>query len=128
MSGVISDESFRAVVALMFLGIEFSTSWADDTVFTVPKWEFWWAVAGLTSRIPDHWVSLLIGWAFTLSVGWVDLSWGWTWNFTVTSVELSVVEMALWARLTFSTDSVPEERSSTLNAIVTNFIISCGAA
>ena len=124
----ISDESFWAVIALFFLWIKFGSNWADNAVFTVPEWEFCWAAAGFVGWVPGHGVTLLIGWAFALFCGWVDLSWGWTWDFTVTSVELNIVEMTLWARLTFSTDSIPEERSGTLNTIVTNFIISSWAA
>ena len=128
MSIWISDESFRAVVALLFLGIEISSNWANNTVFTVPKWEFWWADAGIISLIPSHGISLLIWWALALFVGGVDLSWGWARNFAVTSVELRVIEVALWARLAFSALGVPEERSFTLNAKVADFIISSGAA
>lgn len=113
---------------MFFLGIELGSSWANNTVFTVPKWEFKWADASVISLIPSHGMSLLIWWAFALLVGGVDLSWGWARNFAVTSVELSVIEVALWARLAFSAFSVPEERSFTLNAIVADFIISSGAA
>jgi hypothetical protein len=116
------------VITLFFLGIELSSSWANNTVFTVPKWEFWWADASIISLIPSHDMSLLIWRALALPVGGVDLSWGRARNFAVTSVELSVIEVALWARLAFSAFGVPEERSLTLNAIVADFIISSGAA
>jgi hypothetical protein len=97
MAVEVSNESIRAVITLVFLGVEFSSSWADNTVFTVPEWEFRWALASLVSSAPNSSVSLLIGRAFALSGSWVDLSWGFTWNVAVTSVEGWVIEMTLWA-------------------------------
>jgi len=39
VTAVISDESFWAMIALMLFWIVLSSSWADNTIFTVPEWK-----------------------------------------------------------------------------------------
>ena len=128
MAVVVSNETFWAVVALVFFGIVFGSSWALDAVFTVPEWEFRWALASFVFGAPNSSVSFLIRRAFALSGGWVDLSWGGAWDFAIASVELGVVEVSLRAGLAFSANGIPEKRGSTLNTVVSDFIISSRAA
>lgn len=128
MAVVVSGESFRAVIALVFLRIVLSSSWALDAVFSVPEWEFRWALARFVFGVPDSSVSFFVGRAFTLSGSGVDLPWGGAWDFAIASVELGVVEVSLRARLAFSANGIPEKRGSTLNTVVSDFIISSRAA
>jgi len=81
----ISDESFGAVIALVLLGVEFSSSGACDTVLSVPERKVSWAVTGVFGFVKDSSVSLLISWAFT-DVVCVELSGEFTWDLAVTSL------------------------------------------
>ena len=93
----VSDESVWAVIALLFLGIEFGSSGAGDTIFTVPEGEVGWAVASVGSFVPDSSGSLLIGWALADVVG-VEGSWGSTWDSAVALLGGVVVYVIGWAR------------------------------
>jgi len=128
MTWVISNKSFWAMIALFFFWIELSSYWTNNAIFTVPKWKLWWTVTCWIRSTPYSSISFLIGWTFALSCGWINLSWGWTGNFAIASIWSCIIEVTLWARLTFSAYGIPEERCSTFNTIITNFIISSWAA
>ncbi len=108
MTGTISDKSIWAVIALMFLWIELSTSWTFYTISSIPEWKIWWTLAWFIGSNPNSNGSLLVCWAFTLSCCWINLSWGWAWHLTIASIKSSVIEMTLWAWLAFTADWIPE--------------------
>jgi hypothetical protein len=130
MAAEVSNESVWAVVTLVFIWIEFGSSWADDAIFTVPEWEFRWALASLVSSTPNSSGSLLIGRAFALSGGWVEGCLGASHGMVHSHLfEGWVVDMILLGMIEhLPAHGIPEQWGGTLNAVVSDFIISLGAA
>jgi hypothetical protein len=123
---VVSDESFRTVVALFFLGVVFSVGWASHTIFSVPEGKFRWADTFVGLLFVDH-LSFLDDLAFTLVGGWVEGSWGITFH-EVASLGGVVVNVVLRAGLASLVNSVINVWSGASDAVVEDFIESSWAA
>lgn len=126
MGVVVSDESFRAVVALFFLGIVFGCRWAGDTVFSVPEREFRWTDTFVGVLFVDH-LSSVDDLAFTFVVGWVEGSWGITFH-EFASLSNVVVNVVLWAGLASLINGVINVWSGASDAVVEDFVESPWAA
>jgi hypothetical protein len=123
---VVSDESFRAVVTLFFFGIIFSSSWAGDTIFSVPEWKVRRADTLFCFLLVDH-LSPVDHLAFTFVVGGVNDSWSVTFG-KVASLSGVVVKGVLWTRLASLVDSVVNVWSGAPHAVVENFVKSSWTA
>ncbi len=120
MAWVISFESFRAVIALVFLWIEFSSSWTSNAIFAVPERKVWWTVAGLIWLIPNSSSSLLIGWAFANVIS-AKLPWKFTWNSAVACFGGVVVYVIGWAWSASLLNCVKDVWSVALSTVVIDF-------
>ncbi len=120
----ISDETFWAVVALLFIWIVFSSWWTCDAVFSVPKWQVAWANALVRIFLVNHF-NFVDSFAFTLVCDWVYWSWSLAFE-TFASSSDSAVSVISWAWLALWINWIEEIWSSTFDTVIPNFNESFG--
>ena len=121
---VISDKTFWTMIALFFLWIVLSRSWACNTVFTVPERQVAWANAFVFVFLVNH-LSSLDSFTLALIGSWVNFSWSLTLE-TFTSSSGFTVGVVSRAWLALWIDWIEKQWSSTSDTVVPNFDESCG--
>jgi hypothetical protein len=122
----VSDEALWAVVALALPGVEFGSSWAGDTEFSVPEGKVGWASTLVIFLVVNHGGSF-DGGALALVVCGVDLSGGITAEALASLGEFTV-GMVLGAGSTSHGERVEYIGSGTLGTVVSNLDESVGTA